>query len=112
MSNIFKTFFSKYYGINKKLSFLLCDFTGYSYWFLENRKKYSYVADKLDKFLLDNNNNLNNSLKKKHEENIINKIKTKTYQGYRLKNKLPCRGQRTKSNAKSARRSAIIFFKK
>jgi ribosomal protein S13 len=90
----------------------LCDFTGYSYWFAKSKKKYSYINDRLDKFLLNNKNNLNNSLKKKYEEDILNKIKVKTYQGYRLKNRLPSRGQRTKSNARSVKRSSIIFLKK
>lgn len=38
------------------------------------------------------------------KNNILFLIKIKCYRGFRLKNKLPCRGQRTRTNAVTARK--------
>lgn len=49
-------------------------------------------------------------LQKNVEGNIGKKIKIKSYQGIRHRNKLPVRGQRTHTNAKTQRKSIKIKF--
>lgn len=50
------------------------------------------------------NKNKNKLKPSNRKNNILFLIKIKCYRGFRLKNKLPCRGQRTRTNAVTAKK--------
>ena len=50
-------------------------------------------------------NNIAGNLQKSLKQNIQRKIKIRSYQGIRHKNKLPVRGQRTHTNARTQRKT-------
>lgn len=91
------------YGIGKSTSFKICKQLGFSL----NYKVYELSTEHILKFLkLIEKSNLiiNNDLKKLQSSFIKNLINVKTYRGIRRFNRLPVRGQRTHTNAKTARK--------
>lgn len=92
------------YGIGKKTSLLISKKLGISL----NLKVRDLTLDQTTEILrvVDSLRlTLNNELKKLKLLNIKNLISIKSYRGSRLVRGLPVRGQRTHTNAKSARRN-------
>jgi small subunit ribosomal protein S13 len=90
------------YGIGSKESLKICRSLGL--------QKKSYFKDlkksqilKLKKFV-ENNMIIGSVLKNTKRNHIKKLIQVRSYRGSRHKNKLPCRGQRTCTNAKTPRR--------
>ena len=95
---------TKVYGIGKTTSFLICKKLGFSI----NFKVKDLTKDQIFEILkITNSLNLilNNDLKKLKTLTIKNLINIKSYRGLRRIKGFPVRGQRTHSNAKSARKN-------
>ena len=102
------------YGIGTKRAKEIANFLCVN----QNKRFYKLDANeivKLSKYITTSSSNPNTRknylvggvLQKNLKENINKKIKIKSYQGIRHKNKLPVRGQRTHTNAKTQRRFRI-----
>lgn len=92
------------YGIGKSTSVLICKKLGFSL----NLKVKDLTQEQIEEILqLVNllNLTLNNELKKLKSLKIKDLIFIKSYKGLRRVRGLPVRGQRTHTNAKSARRN-------
>lgn len=92
---------TKIYGIGELQSYEICNFFGISklctYFFLTNKKK-KKLRSLLKKTVFGTQ-----LFQKKIE--AINSLKgLKTYRGFRHKKKLPVRGQRTRSNARTCKK--------
>jgi small subunit ribosomal protein S13 len=92
----------KVYGIGKKNSILICKKVGFS----ENLKTSKLTSEqiiKLIKFIENSNLILTSELKKLQSLCLKNLISIKSYRGLRRLKGLPVRGQRTHTNAKTAK---------
>jgi small subunit ribosomal protein S13 len=96
------------YGIGKSLSFLICKKLGFSINLKIKDLTQEQIIEMLD---LINSLNLvlNNDLKKIKFLCIKNLIEIKSYRGLRITKGLPVRGQRTHTNAKSARKNKYLL---
>jgi small subunit ribosomal protein S13 len=94
---------TKIYGINKTNAYIICKKLGFSFNLkvndltLEQTQEIFTVIESL-------NLTLNNDLKTLKAQNLETLISIKTYRGLRRVKKLPVRGQRTHTNAKSAKK--------
>lgn len=94
---------TKIYGINKTSAFTICKKLGFSLNFKVNDLTLEQVQDIL--ILIESLNlTLNNDLKTLKSQHLETLISIKTYRGLRRVQKLPVRGQRTHTNAKSAKK--------
>lgn len=92
------------YGIGKSTAFLICKKLGFSI----NLKIKDLTQEQISEILriVDSLNLLlNNELKKFKSLTLKNLISIKSYRGLRRVRGLPVRGQRTHTNAKSARKN-------
>lgn len=96
----------KTYGIGSYLSLSLNNHMGYHPQFKYKNIPQSYLMDGLKNLLLSKTDLLGSNLKKQVENNIILEIKLNTYKGYFMRNHLPVRGQRRRTNGKTARKLA------
>jgi small subunit ribosomal protein S13 len=95
---------TKVYGIGKNTAFLICKKLGFSI----NLKIKDLTQEQITEILqlIDSSNLLlNNELKKFKSLTLKNLISIKSYRGLRRVRGLPVRGQRTHTNAKSARKN-------
>lgn len=97
--------FRNNYGLNSSISDLLCKHMG----FHRSCNKFLipdnyYLKDNMKRLLLNKQHLLSTSLKKEVEDNILKKIKLNTYQGNCIRNQLPSRGQRRRTNASTAKK--------
>lgn len=93
---------SQIYGIGNSLSFLLCKKAGIS----KNFNVYELSPEqinKLCKILKGSKKFFTSDLKKLHNLTFKNLVTIKTYKGLRRLKGLPVRGQRTHTNAKTAK---------
>lgn len=91
------------YGIGKNTAFIICKKLGFSINLKVKDLTQEQVVEMLQ--LIDSLNlNLNNELKKLRSLTLKNLVSIKSYKGLRRKRGLPVRGQRTHTNAKSARK--------
>ena len=91
------------YGIGKTTAFVICKKLGFSV----NLKIKDLTQEQTIEMLqlIDSLNlNLNNELKKLKSLTLKNLVSIKSYKGLRRVHGLPVRGQRTHTNAKSARK--------
>ena len=91
------------YGIGKSTAFTICKKLGFSI----NLKIKDLTQEQIGEMvqLIDSLNlNLNNELKKLKSLTLKNLVSIKSYKGLRRVRGLPVRGQRTHTNAKSARK--------
>ena len=94
---------TKVYGIGKATAFAICKKLGFSI----NLKIKDLTQEQTIEMLqlIDSLNlNLNNELKKLKSLKLKNLVSIKSYKGLRRVRGLPVRGQRTHTNAKSARK--------
>lgn len=99
-------FFIKQFGINNKLNLLLLNYIGHNKNLLSVKNfNLEFHEEKINFFMEDKKKFIGNNLKKDVKDNIVNKIRINSYQGFCFKNKFPVRGQRRRSNAKTASRS-------
>ena len=94
---------TKIYGIGKTTAFVICKKLGFSI----NLKIKDLTQEQTIEMLqlIDSLNlNLNNELKKLKSLKLKNLVSIKSYKGLRRVRGLPVRGQRTHTNAKSARK--------
>lgn len=94
---------TKIYGINKTTAFIICKKLGFSF----NLKVSNLTLEQIQDILIiieSLNLILNNDLKTLKTQNLETLISIKTYRGLRRVKKLPVRGQRTHTNAKSAKK--------
>ena len=68
------------------------------------------LLKQINEFLIKKNYTINKDLQYKVNNNIKFKSLINTYKGFRLKNKLPCHGQNTHSNGKTAKKSVYINY--
>ena len=95
---------TRVYGIGKSTAFLICKKLGFSI----NLKIKDLTQEQTIELLqlVDSSNILlNNELKKFKSLTLKNLVSIKSYRGLRKVRGLPVRGQRTHTNAKSARKS-------
>ena len=91
------------YGIGKKNSFFICKIQGFS----KNLKIENLSKDQLNKLILtieSFNLNLGTDLKKLKLLSLKKLISIKSFRGFRRNQGLPTRGQRTHTNAQTARK--------
>lgn len=92
----------KIYGIGKIESANICKTLGFSI----NLKVFNMSTEQITyliKYIDTSNLLLNNELKKLHYNFLKTLVQIKTYRGLRRLNKLPVRGQRTRTNARTAK---------
>lgn len=94
----------KIYGIGKNNSFLICKKLGFSN-NLKTSKLTSEQLSKLIKLIEKSNYVITSELKKVQSLCLKNLISIKSYRGLRRLKGLPVRGQRTHTNAKTAKRN-------
>lgn len=91
------------YGIGKSTAFVICKKLGFSINLKVNDLTQEQIVEMIQ--LIDSLNlNLNNELKKLRSLTFKNLVSIKSYKGLRRVRGLPVRGQRTHTNAKSARK--------
>lgn len=91
------------YGIGKSTAFMICKKLGFSVNLKIKDLTPEQIADMLQ--LIESLNlNLNNELKKLQSQTLKTLVSIKSYRGLRRVRGLPVRGQRTHTNAKSARK--------
>lgn len=91
------------YGIGKSTAFVICKKLGFSINLKVKDLTQEQVVEMIQ--LIDSLNlNLNNELKKLRSLTFKNLVSIKSYKGLRRVRGLPVRGQRTHTNAKSARK--------
>jgi len=95
---------SKIYGIGEKTSLAYCKKVGLNY-----RNNPRGVKKKRINLFVKWNNNilLNKKLKSQITESLRFLYKIRSYKGIRTKQKYPCRGQRTHTNAKTKKNFKI-----
>lgn len=93
---------NKIYGINTKQAKYLLHNIGINPELIIN-KLTPTMLEQINNFLI-KNHLINKDLQYKTNQNIKSKSLLNTYKGFRLKNKLPCHGQNTHSNGKTAKR--------
>jgi small subunit ribosomal protein S13 len=95
------------YGIGKFKSYIICTKLGFGYpYSINNLNLYNFgllIA------ILDCYSWLEVRIKRFISQNIQQLININCYRGFRHKDKLPCYGQRTRTNAKSCRRNKIFY---
>jgi len=92
------------HGIGKSTAFLICKKLGFSTNFKVKNLNQEQIAELLQ--LIDSLNlSLNNELKKLKSMTLKKLISIKSYRGLRRVRGLPVRGQRTHTNAKSAKKN-------
>jgi small subunit ribosomal protein S13 len=94
------------YGINKSTSLLICKKLGFSKNFKVNNLS-SEQINQLLKTLESLNISLGSNLKKLKQVNLKKLISIKSYRGLRKTYGLPVRGQRTHTNARTARKRLL-----
>ena len=102
---------TKIYGINKPIAFIICKKLG----FLINLKLKDLTQTQIQDLLnvIESLNlKLNNELKNFKAQSLRKLISIKTYRGLRRIRKLPVRGQRTHTNAKSVKKINILYEQK
>lgn len=97
-------FLTQRYGIGSRLSKLIIEHCGYSGQFMARSVPSNYVADKIRKLFIRSLPSLDNNLREYMVKQIENSIRIGCYRGVRHVFKYPCRGQRTRSNAKTRKR--------
>jgi small subunit ribosomal protein S13 len=94
---------TKIYGIGNTTAFIICKKLGFSINLKIKDLTQEQTVEMLQ--LIDSLNlNLNNELKKLKSLTLKNLVSIKSYKGLRRVRGLPVRGQRTHTNAKSARK--------
>ena len=90
------------YGIGKSKSFLICSYLGLNF----DSPLSSFSANNIINLntYIENNLVIEKLLKKEVSDNINFLKKISCYRGNRHKNKLPVRGQRSKTNSRTVRR--------
>jgi ribosomal protein S13 len=96
--------FKENHGINTSISSLLCKQMGFHINCKKNAITSHYLLDNFKRLIMNKQPFLSQSLKKEMEENLLKKIKLNTYQGNCLRNQLPSRGQRRRTNASTAKK--------
>jgi small subunit ribosomal protein S13 len=95
---------TKVHGIGKSTAFLICKKLGFSINLKVKNLNQEQIAELLQ--LIDSLNlSLNNELKKLKSMTLKKLINIKSYRGLRRVRGLPVRGQRTHTNAKSAKKN-------
>ena len=94
------------YGINKKKSKFICNKLGFSKNFKVKNLSKDQIAELL-KLIDILNLTITSDLKKLKILSIKNHISIKSYKGFRRNQGLPIRGQRTHTNAKTARKKNL-----
>jgi len=102
-SNLYQ-FLSQRYGIGSKLSKLIIKHSGYSHEFSAGQVPANHISDKIRKLFVRNISLLDNNLKECMLKQIEKSVKMGSYKGVRHVFKYPCRGQRTRSNAKTRKK--------
>lgn len=97
-------FLSQRYGIGSKLSKLIIQHSGYSNEFKSTLVPSNYISDRIRKLFIRSLPSLDNNLKDYMVKQIEGSIRMGSYKGVRHVFKYPCRGQRTRSNAKTRKR--------
>ena len=95
---------TKIYGIGQTTSKVICKKLGFSLNLKVKELSQNQITD-ISKTISLNNILINNELKKKKFLSVQTLIVTKTYRGLRKVKGLPVRGQRTHTNAKSAKKT-------
>ena len=97
------------YGIGNSMSLHICKFLGISNNLKLLKLPLTTYYHKLSFFFSDNLNNIDNYLLEHILKNIKNKIRSKTYKGFRLLKGYPSNGQRTRSNFRTSIRKPYKF---
>jgi len=104
--NLFQFFFQRY-GIGANLSKLLIQYSGFSPEVKSTRLKTSVVGERLRAFFVKNVSKLDTNLRDYMIKQIETSVRLGSYRGVRHVFKYPCRGQRTRSNARTRKRFSL-----
>lgn len=102
-------FFLKRYGLGDSMVKWLCEYSGYHPYYKE--LKPGYLAEKIRNFQLSHPQYLDANWKKKVQKDIQNLIQSRSYKALRMLKKLPVRGQRTRTNHRTAKRTLWFLWK-
>jgi small subunit ribosomal protein S13 len=93
------------YGVGKNLTYRLSEKIG-----LNTRRNYIEIKERHKKSISNYKKNLvlDKELRDLIYKTVNFEFKNKTYKGLRNKMKYPCRGQRTRTNAKTKKKSKIF----
>jgi small subunit ribosomal protein S13 len=91
------------YGIGKNTAFMICKKLGFSINLKINNLTQEQITE-MNQLADSLNLNLNNELKNLKSLTLTNLVSIKSYKGLRRVRGLPVRGQRTHTNAKSAKK--------
>ncbi len=97
-------FFKKSYGVSNFLAFKMCGFINVSP--KKNANEVSDFKRKQAFLIMKDIPSENTALKKLSFYNTINHLK-----GFKLRSRLPINGQRNKTNAKTARKNAVVLLR-
>jgi len=99
-------------GVGKKTATIICKKLGILPSIKSNKfkTKQVYIISEWSKKTIEKKIKFGNQLKIEIKENVKNEIKIKTFKGYKFVKGLPIRGQRTKTNRKTARKLNKWFF--
>jgi small subunit ribosomal protein S13 len=99
---------TKIYGIGFNRSKKILNFLNIDY--LSTIKNLSEEKkEQLKNLILEKEKNFGNALKRSINNNFKREIALKSYKGSRYKNKLPVRGQRTRTNSKTAKKGTFLL---
>ena len=119
--NIYQLFFNRM-GINRKMSSLLCLYSGINKFFqinklihlsYENKSNYNnnYLLNKIQYFFTLNKKNLDTFIRKEMFEHINKLVDIKNIIGKRHELRLPVRGQRNRTNANTQKKMNRVINK-
>jgi small subunit ribosomal protein S13 len=98
-----KQYLDKRYGLNTTRTIHLCKIVGLNTHILISELE-KYQLQRLN-IIADKNYVTDKLLRKEKSQTMLTILNNNTYRARRLKQKLPVRGQRTRSNAKNANKS-------
>jgi small subunit ribosomal protein S13 len=104
--NLFQFFFQRY-GIGANISKLLLKYSGFAPEVKSTRLRTSLVGERLRAFFVKNVSKLDSNLRDYMIKQIETSIRLGSYKGVRHVFKYPCRGQRTRSNARTRKRFSL-----
>ncbi len=104
--NIYQ-FYLKRYGLGNSLVTWLCNYSGLHPQLKE--LKSSYIVDKIRNFMLSHPQYIDMRWKRKVQKDIEILLQSRSYKALRMLRRLPVRGQRTRTNHQTAKRTLLML---
>jgi len=104
--NIYQLYLRRY-GLGDSIVKWMCDYSGFHPQWKDLRS--SYIMDKIRNFLLSHPQYLDSRWKRKIQRDIQHLLQSRSYKALRMLKRLPVRGQRTRTNHQTAKRTLLMF---